>query len=622
MDEDIAADFLIEAQDILDRLGEQLVALERQPTDSALLNAAFRGFHTIKGGAGFLRFTPMVDVCHAVEECLSAARSGQLRLSAEQFDGTQQALDLVQSMLAAVTAGQPMPAAPRELILKLQVSADAAPAAPQAAPQPTPAAKVEIKTEAPYAMPESDIDDLDFEALLDQLHGAGGAPGLAPADEPPPVVSAPASPAPKAKAKAVAAEPAHAAAAPAEPAEQTVRVDTRRLDAIVDLVGELVLARNRLKTLRMRLRDEELDRAVTGLDIATSRLQSAVMKTRMQPVGRVFARFPKLARDVARGLGKQVNLEVVGAETELDRNLVEALADPLVHLVRNAIDHGIESPEKRTATGKPAAGRVVMSAKQEGDHVAIEVSDDGAGMDADRLRAKARERNLLDAETAARLSPDECLQLIFLPGFSTKTEVTDVSGRGVGMDVVQSRIRELSGHIQIYSKPGSGSRFLIRVPLTLAILPTLLVQSSQTIYALPLARVLEVLSYPPGGPMWIDGRAVLDLRQGTLPLLYLRQWLGNGSSAAMAATHTIVVVQSGEQRFGLVVDLVRGREEVVIKPLPRLVRGLAGYAGASLIGDGRMALILDIDGLLRDGVWQRGNGEMDLADSSQLAVSR
>ena len=615
MDEDIAADFLIEAQDILDRLGEQLVALERQPTDAALLNAAFRGFHTIKGGAGFLRFTPMVDVCHAVEECLSAARSGQLRLSAEQFDGTQQALDLVQSMLAAVTAGQPMPAAPRELILKLQVSADAAPAVPQAAP----AARTEAKTEAPYAMPESDIDDLDFEALLDQLHGAGGAPGLAPIDEPAPAASAPASPPPKA---AAVAEPVHVVPAPAEPAEQTVRVDTRRLDAIVDLVGELVLARNRLKTLRTRLRDEELDRAVTGLDIATSRLQSAVMKTRMQPVGRVFARFPKLARDVARGLGKQVNLEVVGAETELDRNLVEALADPLVHLVRNAIDHGIESPEKRTATGKPAAGRVVMSAKQEGDHVAIEVSDDGAGMDADRLRAKARERNLLDAETAARLSPDECLQLIFLPGFSTKTEVTDVSGRGVGMDVVQSRIRELSGHIQIYSKPGAGSRFLIRVPLTLAILPTLLVQSSQTIYALPLARVLEVLSYPPGGPMWIDGRAVLDLRQGTLPLLYLRQWLGNGANAAMAATHTIVVVQSGEQRFGLVVDLVRGREEVVIKPLPRLVRGLAGYAGASLIGDGRMALILDIDGLLRDGVWQRGSGEADLADSSHLALSR
>jgi two-component system chemotaxis sensor kinase CheA len=372
-------------------------------------------------------------------------------------------------------------------------------------------------------------------------------------------------------------------------------VDTRRLDAIVNLIGELVLARNRLKTLRTRLKDEELDRAVGSLDVATARLQSAVMRTRMQPVGKVFSRFPKVARDVARSLQKEVELEMVGAETELDRNLVEALADPLVHLVRNGIDHGVEAPALREAAGKPRTGRLRLSAQQEGDYVGIEVQDDGAGIDPERLRAKAREKGLLDPEAAARLGPEECLNLIFLPGFSTKAEVTDISGRGVGMDVVQSRIRELGGQIQIQSELGRGSRFLIRVPLTLAILPTLLVQAGDDVYALPLARVQEVLHAAPGSLGWFDGRRVLDRKSHTLPLLDLRRWLG--IEARDAALLTVVVLQMGDARFGLIVDQVRGREEVVIKPLPRALRGLPGYAGATLIGDGRLALILDVDGL-------------------------
>lgn len=374
-----------------------------------------------------------------------------------------------------------------------------------------------------------------------------------------------------------------------------MRVDTKRLDAIVNLIGELVLSRNRLKTLRARLRDEELDRAVSTLDIATARLQSAVMRTRMQPVGKVFSRFPKVARDVARSLKKEVDLELIGAETELDRNLVEALADPLVHLVRNAIDHGVEMPDLREAQGKPRMGHVRLSAQQEGDYVSIEVQDDGAGIDPEKLRAKAREKGLIDPEAAARLSSEECLHLVFLPGFSTKQQVTDISGRGVGMDVVQSRIRELSGQIQIQSELGRGSRFLIRVPLTLAILPTLLVQAGEDVYALPLARVMEVLHAPRTSLGWFDGRAVLDRRSHTLPLVDLRQWLDVTPTASTLLT--IVVLQAGEARFGLVVDQVRGREEVVIKPLPKALRGLRGYAGATLIGDGRMALILDVDGL-------------------------
>ena len=651
-DEDIAADFILEAQEILDRLGEQLVSLEQAPQDSDQLNAVFRGFHTLKGGAGFLGINAMVELCHAAEETLGMARSGKAVLQAHHFDAAQQSLDWLQAMLDAVSGGTEPQHAPPALIALFDVDAappiaaaavatpaasgdlidedefealldqlhgGGAPGAKSAATAPAKAKGDDLISEdefealldelhgaaapgtKPAAAPAAKakagsdlIDEDEFEALLDQLHG-GAAPGAKPLAT---AAAAPSIPAPTPAAPRAPAAPKPAAPAPAKPAaepEHTVRVDTKRLDAIVNLIGELVLSRNRLKTLRIRLKDEELDRAVSVLDIATARLQSAVMRTRMQPVGKVFSRFPKVARDVARNLKKEVELDLIGSETELDRNLVEALADPLVHLVRNAIDHGIEMPDLREAQGKPRSGRVRLSAHQEGDYVSIEVQDDGAGIDPERLRAKAREKGLLDPEAAARLSSEECLHLVFLPGFSTKQEVTDISGRGVGMDVVQSRIRELSGQIQIQSELGRGSRFLIRVPLTLAILPTLLVQAGEDVYALPLARVMEVLHAPRASLGWFDGRAVLDRKSHTLPLLDLRQWLD--VEPAPSTLLTIVVLQMGEARFGLVVDQVRGREEVVIKPLPKALRGLKGYAGATLIGDGRMALILDVDGL-------------------------
>ena len=599
--DDIAADFILEAQEILDRLGEQLVSLEQAPQDTDQLNAVFRGFHTLKGGAGFLGIQAMVELCHAAEETLGMARSGQATLQAHHFDAAQQSLDYLQSMLDSVSAGTEPGYAPPELIAQFDVNGPATPA-PAAATTASSGGEMITDDEfealldqlhggaAPTAVaaPKKDdglIGEDEFEALLDQLHG-GAVPGAK---------AVAAAPAPRAVA---APAPPMAKPAPAKPvaeAEHTVRVDTKRLDAIVNLIGELVLSRNRLKTLRARLHDEELDRAVSTLDIATARLQSAVMRTRMQPVGKVFSRFPKVARDVARSLKKEVELELIGAETELDRNLVEALADPLVHLVRNAIDHGVEMPDLREAQGKPRSGHVRLSAQQEGDYVSIEVQDDGAGIDPERLRQKAREKGLIDPEAAARLSSEECLHLVFLPGFSTKQQVTDISGRGVGMDVVQSRIRELSGQIQIQSELGRGSRFMIRVPLTLAILPTLLVQAGEDVYALPLARVMEVLHAPNTSLGWFDGRAVLDRKSHTLALVDLRHWLD--VEPMPSSLLTIVVLQAGEARFGLVVDQVRGREEVVIKPLPKALRGLRGYAGATLIGDGRMALILDVDGL-------------------------
>ncbi|MEN5039741.1 MULTISPECIES: chemotaxis protein CheA [Stenotrophomonas] len=599
--DDIAADFILEAQEILDRLGEQLVSLEQAPQDTDQLNAVFRGFHTLKGGAGFLGIQAMVELCHAAEETLGMARSGQATLQAHHFDAAQQSLDYLQSMLDSVSAGTEPGYAPPELIAQFDVNGPATPA-PAAATTASSGGEMITDDEfealldqlhggaAPTAIaaPKKDdglIGEDEFEALLDQLHG-GAVPGAK---------AVAAAPAPRAVAAPAAPMAKPAPAKPVAEAEHTVRVDTKRLDAIVNLIGELVLSRNRLKTLRARLHDEELDRAVSTLDIATARLQSAVMRTRMQPVGKVFSRFPKVARDVARSLKKEVELELIGAETELDRNLVEALADPLVHLVRNAIDHGVEMPDLREAQGKPRSGHVRLSAQQEGDYVSIEVQDDGAGIDPERLRQKAREKGLIDPEAAARLSSEECLHLVFLPGFSTKQQVTDISGRGVGMDVVQSRIRELSGQIQIQSELGRGSRFMIRVPLTLAILPTLLVQAGEDVYALPLARVMEVLHAPNTSLGWFDGRAVLDRKSHTLALVDLRHWLD--VEPMPSSLLTIVVLQAGEARFGLVVDQVRGREEVVIKPLPKALRGLRGYAGATLIGDGRMALILDVDGL-------------------------
>lgn len=586
---DICADFIVEAREIVEQLGEQMVVLEQAPTDHEALNAVFRGFHTVKGGAGFLDFPPMVTLCHAVEDRLDAARTGRQPLDADAFDGAQQAIDLLADMLACVAAGEALPAVPQALLDSMHVEG-AAPPQP-AAPQIT-----------AEDLPEN-LDDLDFDALLDSLHGKGAIPGATPV----PAANEPVPPPLPQPAQVARPEPLAGLGGRRSPSandtETTVRVDVRRLDAMVNLVGELVLARNRLKTIRPRLRDEDLDRAVTVLDAATSRLQSAVMMARMQPVGRVFSRFPKLARDVARQVSKSVELEVVGAETELDRNLVEALADPLVHLVRNAIDHGIESPGARSAAGKPEQGHVRLSAQQEGDHVTIEVRDDGAGIDPERIRDSAIRKGLIDAEAAARLSADECLQLIFLPGFSTRSEVSDLSGRGVGMDVVQSKIRELAGTVQIQSEVGRGTRMSIRVPLTLAILPTLLVEIEDDVYALPLVRVVEVLSHDDGGTMWIDGQRVLDLREQPTPVLDLRAWLDVPPNPAGEATG--VVLQAGEQRFVLVVDRVRGREEVVIKALPRTLRGLPGYAGASLIGDGRMALILDVDTLHETGVKTR-----------------
>lgn len=461
---------------------------------------------------------------------------------------------------------------------------------------------VDVVATAAAPTTDSDSDEItedEFEALLDKIHGKSSAPAQADSP-PPPVIEAPkaaeSSAAPKKPKKTVATASKAKKETPPQ-GETTVRVDTRRLDDIMNMVGELVLVRNRLATLKTVQVDEEMAKAVVNLDVVTADLQTAVMKTRMQPIKKVFGRFPRVVRDLARSLNKEVDLVLRGEDTDLDKNLVEALADPLVHLVRNAVDHGIEMPDSREEAGKSRTGTVTLAAEQEGDHILLTISDDGGGMNADVLRNIAVEKGVMEADAAARLSDQECFQLIFAPGFSTKAEISDISGRGVGMDVVKTRIVQLNGSVNINSELGVGSTLQIKVPLTLAIMPTLMVLLKEQIFALPLVNVNEIFHLDLRHTNVIDGQRVIMVREKALPLFYLADWLVGGSD------HTdeghVVVVSVGSQKVGFVVDQLIGQEEVVIKPLGKMLVGTGGLAGATIRGDGKIALILDVPSLMK-----------------------
>ncbi|MBG6625417.1 chemotaxis protein CheA [Pseudomonas aeruginosa] len=687
-DEEILQDFLVEAGEILEQLSEQLVELESRPDDMDLLNAIFRGFHTVKGGAGFLQLNALVECCHIAENVFDILRKGERRVSSELMDVVLQALDTVNAMFDQVREqSEPTPATPELLaaLARLAEPEGAAPAEPvQAPPAAVPPAEPAAPPEAPAQSASSDItddefeqlldalqgdeapasavaeapaapagdeiSDAEFEALLDQLHGKGkfvppavsAEPAQVPAEAVEPAAAAAGddisddefealldelhgkgkfngaseavaaaaavakniaakSPAakPVAPAQAAAARPAAPARPAASAAETTVRVDTARLDEIMNMVGELVLVRNRLVRLGLNSGDEAMAKAVANLDVVTGDLQMSVMKTRMQPIKKVFGRFPRLVRDLARNMKKEINLELVGEETDLDKNLVEALADPLVHLVRNAVDHGIESPEEREAAGKPRVGQVVLSAEQEGDHILLMITDDGKGMDAEVLRNKAVEKGLLERDAADRLTDLECYNLIFAPGFSTKTEISDVSGRGVGMDVVKTKISQLNGTVNVFSQKGSGSKIVIKVPLTLAIMPTLMVMLGSQAFAFPLVNVNEIFHLDLSRTNVVDGQEVVIVRDKALPLFYLKRWLVPSAAHEEQGEGHVVILSVGTQRIGFVVDQLVGQEEVVIKPLGKMLQGTPGMAGATITGDGRIALILDVPSMLK-----------------------
>jgi two-component system chemotaxis sensor kinase CheA len=370
----------------------------------------------------------------------------------------------------------------------------------------------------------------------------------------------------------------------------------------MNMVGELVLVRNRLLSLSNSDESDsgDMGKAISNLDVVTGDLQGAVMKTRMQPIKKVFGRFPRVVRDLARSLKKEINLEMHGEDTDLDKNLVEALADPLVHLVRNSVDHGIEMPDEREANGKSRAGKVTLSASQEGDHIMLSIKDDGAGMDAEKLRGIAVNKGILDADAAARLSDEDAYNLIFAAGFSTKAEVSDISGRGVGMDVVKTKISQLNGSVKIESELGKGTELLIKVPLTLAILPTLMVAVKDQTFALPLAIVSEIIDLDMKRTNTVDGQLTLIVRDRAIPLFFLEHWLvRNPDRSSRTEEGHVVVVQIGNQQVGFVVSALIGQEEVVIKPLDKLLQGTPGMAGATITSDGGIALIVDVPSMLK-----------------------
>lgn len=634
LDSELRNDFLVEAGELVQRLGEQLIGLETAPRDAELLNAVFRAFHTVKGGAGFLAIEPMVQLCHHAEDLLNVARNGQLLLDANRMDALLEALDLLNDMLASLAGGSAMAMPPPGLLQRLTPGAAAAPP-----PAPRPVAP-------PVAAPPSDgsIDDSEFEALLDSLYGTGGVPG-APASAPAasgsisddefealldnlhgkgaaPTAATVVTATPTASgnisddefealldnlhgkgaapgaqlsapvpAAPVATAPAARSAAPAP--EATVRVDTARLDALVNRAGELVLVRNRLLSLAAKHGDESLALAASELDRVSDALQNTVLGMRMQPVGRLFQRFPRIVRDLSRQLGKEVELVQEGEGTDLDRSLVEALADPMVHLIRNALDHGLEMPEERERAGKPRKGKVTLSASQRGERIVITVSDDGRGMNAEVLRRKAVEKGVIDEAQAARLSENECYELIFRPGFSTAATVSDISGRGVGMDVVKTRVAELGGTLQVRSQLGRGSTLELAVPLTLAIQRVLMVRVGARLLALPLSNIEEVFELTTGQEQRLDGRVVAAHRGRALALADLAGWVG----VTGASGRHVVVLHIGHMRLGCLVHDVLGREDVMVKPLGPLFEGVPAVAGATVTGDGRLALVMDLAGL-------------------------
>ena len=623
MDNEVLEAFLVEAGELLDALGDQLIALEAEPRDGELLNSVFRTFHTLKGGAGFLAVHPMVELCHRAEELLNDARSQRLVLEPPHVDSLLQVLDVVLEMMEALRAEREVPAAPAELMDALQPSGPVDPPAEAVAAGTSDPGIDQDEFErllddlhgdgkapgAQQATAKDSIDDAEFEALLDSIYGKGGAPGVGEketaADEQDPSGADTVRRQPEQErggqcpphAKAVAPDKGQA-----HRAETSVRIDTQRIDALVNAAGELVLVRNRLVNLASRNASDELERAVHNLDRVAGDLQAAALRMRMQPIGKLFQRFPRIVRDLARKLGKQVTLEQRGEDTQLDRALVESLADPLVHLLRNAVDHGLEDPDSRAQAGKPREGTVTLSAGQQGERILISIRDDGRGMDPEILRRKAVEKGLIDRAQAERLEPAECLALIFRPGFSTRGEISDISGRGVGMDVVKTSVATLGGTIEIESTPGTGTTIHIAIPLTLAIMRILMVRVGDRRLALPLANVLEVFELERTQMRMLDGRVVAAHRGRPLPLSDLASWAGV-ASAHDARVH-VVVVHVGHQHLGLLAGEVLGREDVMVKPLGAHLRHLPGIAGATITGDGRVALVLDLVALAESSLPQ------------------
>jgi two-component system chemotaxis sensor kinase CheA len=581
--DDLITDFLVESFEIIERVDMDILELERGTASADTLASIFRGVHTIKGTCGFLGMERLEKVAHVGENVLSKLRDGELEASESLVTTLFSLLDRLREILVEIAAtGEEPQGDDTRLIAELNGWLEGGP-------------------------PSNELgDDFDFEAGLAELE-AQDAAEAAQAQAPP----APAEAAPKAEASnaAPAAEKsAPRRAAPAGLLDQTVRLDVSLLDRMMNLVGELVLTRNRVLQQSVTVGDAELISTAQHLDRTTSELQECVMKTRLQPLSVVWNKLPRVVRDVSASLHKEVNLVQEGEGTELDKAIIEAVKDPFTHIVRNALDHGIETPEEREAVGKPRVGTLRLKARQEGGQVTIEVADDGKGIDPDVIKRKAVEKGILSADKAAELADRDALLLLFAPGFSTAAQVTNVSGRGVGMDVVRTHIEKLGGTVEIQSVLGRGTTLTLRIPLTLAIVPALTVTSGDQTFALPQSGILEIvgLTGDTGQTFEMHGAPMLRLRDRLLPLLPLRDVLGitaasksTGGKNGRGSTGGIVVVCQTEGRsVGVVVDGVEKTQEIVVKPLGKWTSGVGVYAGATILGDGSVSLILDLPGLL------------------------
>jgi len=560
-DPELLRAFLVESHELLQGLDHDLVKLESSPTDHELLNQAFRALHTIKGTASFLKLEPIVRVGHSAEDVLSGIRQGRLQFTSRIMDALLAARDQLGSMLADLHAGGLKKYALDDLLNELE--------------------RVQSGEASPYQIENED-------------HGSAHAKDA-------PSISS-------SKAAVISNLKQKDATVPSDAtAVQSMRVDVRKLDELINLIGELVLERNRLLQLAKEISsgrapvqssDSPLLHCALRLSFITEELQAAGLRTRMVPMETVFAKFPRMVRDLAHSLGKEVELVVRGQETEIDKTMVELVNDPLVHLVRNSLDHGLELPDVREQASKPRRGTISLQAEHEGDHVLIRITDDGAGINHDRVLRKAVEKGVVSQEHAERLSRKEINELIFLPGFSTVENPTDISGRGVGMDVVHSNLRKINGSIELDSTPGAGTIVTLRVPLTLAILPVLLVRVAAEVYALPLRSVEQTCRFDPGDAHLVEDQEVIWMGGQAFPLLRLQTLFLHQPRKTPTAEQKIVMLEAGERRLALLVDGLLGQESTVVAPLAPYLDCCPGIAGTTVDGDGRVRLVIDPSGLL------------------------
>jgi two-component system chemotaxis sensor kinase CheA len=575
--EEIISEFVTEAEETLEKIDPMFVDLESRGYDKDILNEIFRGMHTLKGAAGFLGFQQIVDVAHRAESIMKRLRDGEMTLTREIMDVILKSVDMLRLLISHISSKNNV----EENISGLLAELDAV-----ISLQESPDSVVDLGKEAGITMgsavqPE-EIEKADSGEVEVPTQKAGFAapPSIAPAAEE--------------QVQQVSKE---------KEVVSTLRVDVSRIDKVMDLAGEIVLARNRILNLANKLEMthsddpnvESLLETTSFLDRVTSDLQLAVMKIRMQPIQKVFSKFPRMVRDLSRSLSKEINLEIFGEDTEVDKSVIENIGDPMIHIIRNSIDHGIEHADERIAKGKHAKGRIIISAYQKGTQIVIEVADDGKGIDVEAVKRKALAQGIVTEEEVQKMPDDTAINLIFLPGFSTKEVSTELSGRGVGMDVVKTNVGKLNGYVEVVTKKDEGSTFRISLPLTLAIIQAMMVRIGSEFYALPQSMIEETLRVSRSDIKDVTGQNVMTIRGKVLPVFSMSETLGVRSRKSDEKDHSYVLVASvADRRFCITVDELLGQEEIVIKTISGVDSEECGILGATITGDGKVVLILDL----------------------------